>query len=128
MRILSVIIVLLCLVFYSHGRALAPLDLHSGEARYTISGTLSDAGTGESLIGATVFVQELKTGSTSNLYGFYSVSLVPGDYTLVYSFVGYEPVIRQVNLSKNIRIDLALSAQAQQLGTEIGRASCRERV
>jgi hypothetical protein len=58
--------------------------------RLTISGYIKDAGNGEELPGATVYVKELKTGTTSNVYGFYSLSLHQGKYTIVYSYVGYE--------------------------------------
>jgi sporulation protein YlmC with PRC-barrel domain len=59
--------------------------------RFTISGYIRDARTGEELFGATVFIRELRSGTTSNAYGFYSLSLPEGNYTLLFSFVGYEP-------------------------------------
>jgi len=55
----------------------------------TLSGHIHDKSTGEDLIGATVYVKEIKSGTTSNLYGFYSISLNPGQYSVVYSYVGY---------------------------------------
>ena len=58
--------------------------------RFTISGHIKDAETGEDLIGATVYVKELKTGTTSNVYGFYALSLVPGNYTIQYSYIGFD--------------------------------------
>ena len=48
------------------------------EPRFTISGNITDALNGEQLIGATVFVKETSAGTTSNVYGFYSLSLPPG--------------------------------------------------
>ncbi|MEI6576388.1 MAG: TonB-dependent receptor [Bacteroidota bacterium] len=81
----------------------------------TISGILKDELTGEALIGATVFVKELKTGTTANAYGFYSLSLKPGNYILVFSFVGYGSVEKHINLQSNITLNISLSSQEQLL-------------
>ncbi len=55
----------------------------------TLSGTVRDAATGEDLPGATVQVVEAKAGTTTNGYGFYSVTVPPGTYTLVVSYLGF---------------------------------------
>ncbi|HEV2481989.1 MAG TPA: carboxypeptidase regulatory-like domain-containing protein, partial [Puia sp.] len=58
----------------------------SGQSRYTVSGTIRDKRTGETLIGATVSLLETKTperGILSNAYGFYSVTAPAGHYTLL---------------------------------------------
>jgi len=77
--------------------------------RFTVSGRIRDAETGEDLIGATVYVKELGTGSVSNLYGFYSVSLLPGSYTLVYSYVGFETQKKNFDLKENITHNVELA-------------------
>ena len=59
----------------------------------TISGYIKDSETGEDLIGATVYIEELKSGTVSNVYGFYSISLDLGTYTIKYSYIGYTPII-----------------------------------
>lgn len=79
----------------------------------SISGRLKDASNGEELIGATVFVKELKTGTTTNIYGFYSVSLPAGNYTLVYSYVGYETIEMKIDLKASKTIDIELKTQAK---------------
>ncbi len=58
--------------------------------KVTLSGYIHDASNGETLIGATVFIDELKTGTVSNEYGFYSVSVDPGIYHMRYSYLGYD--------------------------------------
>jgi len=85
------------------------------EIRYTVSGTITDATTGEALIGATVLVEELKSGTATNVYGYYSISLNPATYRLVFSYIGYQPLSREVSLDKNYRFDIALAPQSQQL-------------
>ena len=59
-------------------------------AKHTISGTIKDAGSGETLIGATVRVAELPgTGAATNEFGLYSLTLPGGTYQLVFSYIGY---------------------------------------
>lgn len=84
--------------------------------KYTISGQLSDAGSGEDLIGATVTVKELSgTGAVANVYGFYSLTLPAGNYTLVYSFIGYRDKEQSIVLDKDIKLDMELATGAQEL-------------
>lgn len=82
---------------------------------YTISGYIKDASNGETLIGSTVFVEEVSGGSVSNVYGFYSVTLPAGQYTLKYRYVGYETQTRTVDLSENVKIDVELAFRQEEL-------------
>jgi hypothetical protein len=84
-------------------------------AKRTLSGYIHDKSTGEDLIGATVYVKEIKSGTTSNIYGFYSISLVEGQYTVVYSYVGYAPVEKTFDLKENITYDVHLALANQEL-------------
>ena len=78
---------------------------------FTISGTLKDANTGEGLIGATVRIPELQgVGVTCNEYGFYSLTLKTGTYTLRASYVGYLDFEQQIVLTKDQRLDINLKA------------------
>jgi hypothetical protein len=73
-----------------------------------VSGYIKDSSSGETLIGAAVYIEELKTGAVSNVYGFYSLSVPKGEYTLTISYVGYEPVKMQVHIDNNITKDIEL--------------------
>ena len=79
--------------------------------RYTVSGYIRDAATGEALIGASLYFPRLRAGTTANAYGFYSISLPPAD-TLgaVVSYVGYAPQLKQIQLTSNRRLDVGLVA------------------
>ena len=77
---------------------------------YTISGYMRDADTGEELLYATVFVVETGEGATTNLYGFYSITLPAGNYTLQYSYVGMQNQEIPVNLDKDQKLDVELGA------------------
>ena len=81
----------------------------------TISGHIKDAHTGEMLFGATVYVKEAKTGTSSNLYGFYSLSLTPGNYSLTFSYIGYRPVEQVVNLDKDLNLEIELTSSEEVL-------------
>lgn len=84
-----------------------------GQKRNTVSGTIKDSATGETLIGATVRIKELPQGGTAtNNYGYYSLSLPEGEYTLVYTYVGYETISRPISLHKNEVVDMALGASS----------------
>ncbi|MDR2627359.1 MAG: TonB-dependent receptor [Dysgonamonadaceae bacterium] len=74
----------------------------------TISGNIKDKNNGEDLLGAVVSVRDTKLGATSNAYGFYSISLPPGTYTVVYSYTGYAQEEMEVQLvaDKVLNVDL----------------------
>jgi len=83
--------------------------------KVTLSGTLSDAATGETLIGVNVALKGTRSSGVSNEYGFYSLSAAPGNYTLVCSYLGYEPIEIPIALNQNLKRDLQLKAQNVQL-------------
>ncbi len=67
--------------------------------KLTLNGYIRDASNGEELIGVTAYVKEVQGGAVSNHYGFYAVSLPPGTYTVVYSYVGYKNVVKTIELT-----------------------------
>lgn len=81
------------------------------QQKYTISGTVTDASTGESILAANVAIKEIGKGVATNLYGFYSISLPAGTYTVLYSFIGFETFERSVNLSSDTSINVELKSQ-----------------
>jgi len=82
--------------------------------KFTVSGYVRDKATGEAIIGANVYNPATMQGTASNAYGFYSLSLPAGDYTLTYSFIGYTPVEKQIKFDKNneLTIDLEIASVA----------------
>ena len=81
----------------------------------TLSGYLKDKANGEALIGATVFVPELKTGVITNSYGFYSISVRSGTYTVNFSFIGYQPQSPSVNLTSSKTLNIMLAEETKQI-------------
>ncbi|MCR9289151.1 MAG: TonB-dependent receptor [Bacteroidetes bacterium] len=78
---------------------------------FTISGHIRDALNGEELIGANVFVQELGTGTSTNVYGFYSLSLPSKNYKVGFSYLGYQDLIVDISLTKNQVLDVELELE-----------------
>ncbi|HLZ17383.1 MAG TPA: carboxypeptidase-like regulatory domain-containing protein, partial [Cyclobacteriaceae bacterium] len=85
------------------------------QQKFTINGYVRDAANGEAMIGATVFVQELKTGAVTNEYGFYSITIPSAKYELKISYLGYGGVSKEVSLDQNIRLDIEMQPETQQL-------------
>ncbi|MCK4662237.1 MAG: TonB-dependent receptor [Bacteroidales bacterium] len=80
-----------------------------------ISGHITDKSNGEELIGATIFIKELNKGAISNLYGFYSLSLEPGNYTIAFSYLGYKTQEKTIVLKNNITINIELEIKGETL-------------
>src|ERR1700760_1441 len=84
-----------------------------GQKKYTVSGTIKDGATGEQLIGATIRIKELpQSGTVTNSYGFYSVYAPEGDYTLLFTYTGYEPVEQKVSLHQNQEVNIPLQVKS----------------
>lgn len=87
----------------------------------TLSGYIKDGPTGEALIGATLLLKPKDNpdaaplGVAANAYGFYSITVPTGNYSLVYSYVGYEPQVYDVTIDKSSKWDAALQATSTQL-------------
>ncbi len=94
----SILLLFICSFFAVNGQ----------ERRYVISGYVKENGSGEMLPGASVSIPSLKTGTQSNTYGFYSLTLKEGMYVVLVSYVGYEPKAFSVNLIHNIEMDLVI--------------------
>lgn len=101
------ITILLCFLFTAFQ---AQSDTNDGNERKPIlSGYITDEENGEALLGATIYVKEIGMGAVTNVYGFYSISLSPGTYTLKYSYIGYTTkevslTIKNSDLNQNIEL------------------------
>ncbi len=78
------------------------------QQRHTLSGYIRDSLSGETLIGATISLDNAAKGVQSNQYGFYSLTLPQGTYRLSISFAGYERVLTSLDLSGDTTIDFNL--------------------
>ncbi len=92
-----------------------PLLLQAQAEKVTISGYLIDGETGETLIGASAYVPDLGIGTTSNEYGFYSISLDPGTYVIEFSYLGFETQKKEINLSENQTLTIEFGEEGIEL-------------
>jgi len=77
----------------------------------TLNGVIKDNSTGETLIGASIQIMGLKNiGAVTNAYGFYSISIAPGAYKLVYSYVGYQTQIKEIKIDKDTEVNVSLTS------------------
>ncbi|WP_276088157.1 TonB-dependent receptor [Pedobacter sp. JY14-1] len=82
--------------------------------RFAISGTVSDASSGETLIGASVKVSGPSNGgAVTNAYGFYSLQMPSGDYEITVSFVGYKTVQQPLKINGAQKLNFSLTADSQ---------------
>jgi hypothetical protein len=114
----KIIICFLMVFFFLSGK------IYSGPnpEGFVVSGYVRDVKNGEELFGATVFVEELKSGTITNHYGFYSVNLSPGTYTFVYSFIGYQPVAKKIEVTGDHTYNIELSEKEEQLDEVVVQA------
>lgn len=101
------------------------------QEKYTISGYIRDANSKEVLIGSTVYLSELQNGSASNTYGFYSVTAPEGKYKVLFSYLGYEPQLKEIVLNQDIDLNILLTEQSTEIGEIVvtdSRAKARENV
>jgi len=89
--------------------------LSFSQEKFTISGTISDEKNNETLIGVNLYIPEIKAGITTNEYGFYSISIPKGNYTLQITYLGYETVEETISLEKTIKRNFELNETGEQL-------------
>ncbi len=83
---------------------------HDQPQRYTISGYVNEKGSGENLAGASVHQYHTGFATTSNAYGFYSLTLESGDTVkLVFAYVGYATQTLSIKLTNNIALNVQLT-------------------
>ncbi len=85
------------------------------EVNFTVQGFVKDQSSGEILIGSTIYVKELGTGAQTNVYGFYSLTLPAGKYTLEYRYLGYVTKQLDIELVQNQEMDVELTSENVQL-------------
>lgn len=86
--------------------------LSASAQKHTVSGFISDASNGETVVGANIFCKELGLGTTANTYGFYSLTLPKGSYEITYSFLGYDSELVQINFDKDVKKNIQFKSSS----------------
>ena len=80
----------------------------------TISGTVIDSETGETLIGANIIIKETTIGTVSDIDGNYFLRVENGEYTIAASYVGYKSIERKIKVDETqIEVDFDLTAEME---------------
>jgi len=90
-------------------------SLMSFSQNVSLSGYLEDLETGESLIGANVLIKELNIGCSTNNYGFFSLTIPKGEYTIICSYIGYDNINRKIIINKDKSEKFKLSPSSFQI-------------
>lgn len=88
----------------------------SKSQNFSLNGTITDSKTGEQLIGAIVIIKEIpNTGAAANSYGYYTLIIPKGIYTVLVRYVGYENFEQKIDFNKNILLNLSLEPKGREL-------------
>jgi len=85
------------------------------QQKSSISGYLTDAKSGEALIGAKVYIPSLKVGAETNTYGFYSLTVEKGTYTIEFRFTGLDTYSKVFDLSQDVSFNYEMGTTEKQL-------------
>jgi len=104
MTIKPILLAFLCLIF-----------IPSFAQQATISGKITNKLDGESLFGVTISTDDFKKGTTTNEYGFYTLTLPKGSYKIVISYMGFRSTTKEIDLNQNQTIDFELEEESNAL-------------
>ena len=82
---------------------------------FTLNGVITDASNNETLIGVNFIVPEAQTGVVTNDYGFYSIKLPEGEYRIEISYLGYQSIVRTIQLDTDKKLDFQLQESSESL-------------
>ncbi|MCD0466147.1 TonB-dependent receptor [Flavobacterium sp. ENC] len=85
------------------------------QEKFTLSGTITDHKNNETLIGVNIYVPALKIGTTTNEYGFYSLTIPAGEQQIEISYVGYQSIQETILLNQNTKNNFSLNEGGEEL-------------
>lgn len=81
----------------------------------TVSGYITDGHTGEALIGAKIYFPTLKTGAITNTYGYYSITVPNGTYTVEFRATGLTTLEKELEISGELKLDVEMGLDVQSI-------------
>ncbi len=87
----------------------------TAQQSFTLSGTIREASSNETLIGVSVIIPQLSTGTTTNEYGFYSITLPEGEYDFMISYLGFKDIQESITLDQDRKINFQMEEEAERL-------------
>ncbi|WP_027379101.1 TonB-dependent receptor [Chryseobacterium daeguense] len=83
------------------------------QEKVTLSGTIANKSNNETLIGATISIPEANLSAATNSYGFYSISLPKGDYTIIITFPDFEQMEEKISLTESVRRNFVIAESSR---------------
>ncbi|MGN7819297.1 TonB-dependent receptor [Chitinophaga sp. 22536] len=93
------------------------------QEKVTLSGIVTMQSNTETIIGASIFIPGAKASSVTNAYGFYSITLPKGEYTIIVSCIGFETIEEHISLTANIRKNFSLAEKSKTLDEVVVKGS-----
>lgn len=90
---------------------------------FTLSGYVKEAGSKELLLGVTIYTSDKSAGTVSNNFGYYALQLPAGTHSIVYNFVGYITVTKQVTIAADKVLNVSLGSADSEIGEVVVKAS-----
>ncbi|MFT3796143.1 TonB-dependent receptor [Flavobacterium sp.] len=91
------------------------IAVHAQETKFTLSGTVANNANTETLIGVNIVIPEANVSTVTNSYGFYSITLPKGEYTILISYVGFDNVEEQISLTENTKRNFGMAESGKEL-------------
>lgn len=85
------------------------------QQKFTLSGTVAEALSNETMIGVTIAIPKLNTGVTTNEYGFFSITLPEGEYRIQISYLGFKDQAQNIILRENSKANFLMFEEAEEL-------------
>lgn len=97
--------------------------LSLAQSTYTLSGYVKESGSKELLIGVTIYTEDKSGGTVSNDFGYYALQLPAGKHTIYYSFIGYEPQVKEIEISDDRVQNIYLKSANSEISEVVVRGS-----
>jgi len=99
------------------------------QEKVTLSGIITDANSGETLFGVNIYMESDPTiGATTNEYGFYSITLLKGEHTIIVSFITYNSISAQLELADNMTKNFEMQESEESLDEVVLVAKTQNKV
>ena len=85
------------------------------QEKVTLSGTITAANSNETVIGANIVIKSIPAYTTTNEYGFYSITIPKGNYKIEFSSIGFQTKEVTLDLNKNTKLDVSISENSEEL-------------
>jgi hypothetical protein len=85
------------------------------QEKFTLSGTIANKVNNETLIGVNIVIPEAKASLVTNSYGFYSITLPKGEYTIIISYMGFDSVEEPISLTANTKKNFTMFENSKSL-------------